>query len=412
MKQDEKSADEMFSRTAYSAPLIFPGNCTPPLENATLIIEDGQIVEVTTRSVPDAKQFSNCAIIPALINAHTHLEFSDFRQPFPAGENFPAWIRSVVSSRSQRSDSVQDTIRQGVAECESTGAAALGEICTHLNSESTNSDAECYSTSNLNITCFRELIGFNSQSISERLKDAKTFIEKFESQLSIGLSPHAPYSVHPQLFSSLIEFAVEKELPVAFHLAETKEELQLLKHQTGPFREMLEQFGIWDKDALDSGTRPLDYLKQMDSLKRGLIIHGNYLEEDELEFLSSNPNLFLVYCARTHAHFEHSRYPLEKIIDSGVSLALGTDSRASNPDLSLWKEMQFIAQQYPKLSREKLLELGTLQGAKALRIDSSLGTLEPGKAARFCLIEMQSESRKTAPFEALFTPNTHPVRFD
>jgi cytosine/adenosine deaminase-related metal-dependent hydrolase len=118
------------------------------------------------------------------------------------------------------------------------------------------------------------------------------------------------------------------------------------------------------------------------------VVHGNYLDDEEIEFLARQQRMAVVYCPRTHAWFDHARYPLEKLLAADAIVALGTDSRASSPDLSLLAEMRHVARTFPTLDRATILELGTLGGARALGLDSKIGTLEPGKRANLAAIAL------------------------
>ena len=132
------------------------------------------------------------------------------------------------------------------------------------------------------------------------------------------------------------------------HLAESPEELELLRHGGGPLRAFLEELGAWDATAIPPGTRPLDYLRLLASAHRALVVHGNYLDDEEIAFLGANAGrMSVVYCPRTHDWFAHRDYPLEKMLAAGATVALGTDGRGSSPDLSLLGEMRFAARRHP-----------------------------------------------------------------
>ena len=130
---------------------------------------------------------------------------------------------------------------------------------------------------------------------------------------SRGISPHAPYTVHPGLLKRLVALAVEKKLPVAMHLAESREELELLATGTGPFRDLLVDRSMWDTEAIPLGSTPLDYLRTLAEAPRALVIHGNNLSDEEIGFLAAHrERMSVVYCPRTHAYFGHDPYPLEQ----------------------------------------------------------------------------------------------------
>jgi cytosine/adenosine deaminase-related metal-dependent hydrolase len=224
--------------------------------------------------------------------------------------------------------------------------------------------------------------------------------EPIASAVERGLSPHAPYSVHPELFARLIDLAKAHSAPVAMHLAETRAELELLAQGRGEFVEMLTAFGVWRDGLIPRGSRPMDYLKRLAEVARALVVHGNYLDEDELEFVAIHPQMTVVYCPRTHAFFGHAPHPWRRLLDRGASVALGTDSRASNPDLSLWNELTFLREEFPDAAPRVLLELGTIRGARALGLDGEFGTIAPGKSARLATVALPNAM--SDPWNALF----------
>ena len=131
------------------------------------------------------------------------------------------------------------------------------------------------------------------------------------------------------------------------------------------------------------------------------MVHGNYLDDEEIEFLGrQRQRMAVVYCPRTHAWFGHERYPLEKMQAAGAVVALGTDSRASSPNLSLLDEMRYVARAFPAMSRAAILEMGTLHGARALGLDAVVGTLQPGKLANLVAVALPQD-RAAEPYELL-----------
>ncbi|GAB4138764.1 MAG: amidohydrolase family protein [Planctomycetaceae bacterium] len=381
---------------SLQARLVFPGD-RQPLENGVVEIESGRIVELHQIPRPTTVNLGNVAIIPGLINAHTHLEFSGLTEPVPFTPPFTNWIRSVVENRRQRSPSIAGSIQKGLREAALQGATTLGEIATM------EPPTEVF-TSEITprTTVFRELIGFQPEQIEQQLQIARNHLENAPDTLirvTHGLSPHAPYSVHPELFRHLVVLAKERNVPLAMHLAETREELEFLEAGTGPFVEMLQDFGIWQNEVIEPGTRILDYLKTLASLQCGLIIHGNYLDEEELRFLAKNPQLAVIYCPRTHAYFGHLPHPWLQLNALGGTVALGTDSRASNPNLSLWEELVFLHERYPHLGDWQLLRFGTIHGAVALGCHLETGSITPGKSADLAVVSLNSERGSASLFE-------------
>lgn len=374
------------------ARIVFPGDAAP-IECGTIVIESGRIVEVHTRPDSAAVDLGNVAVIPGLINVHTHLEFSDLAEPLSPPNPFLDWIRAVVTHRRARVEPTAAIIARGVRESIASGTTTLGEIATDDDVGSATAGAAT------KIVRFRELIGFAAGQIEPQLEIARRHLTSEPGDRVLhGISPHAPYSVHPELFRGLVRLAVEQRAPIAMHLAETLDEIEFLESGSGPFVELLKQFGIWEPEAVSPGTRPLEYLRELAKADSALAIHGNYLNDDELDFLAGNPHVALVYCPRTHAYFGHSRHPWRELNARGGLVAIGTDSRASNPDLSLWRELQFLHERNPDLGVAELIQYGTINGACALGIDNETGSLSPDKSADLAIISLDDDARSAELF--------------
>ncbi len=169
---------------------------------------------------------------------------------------------------------------------------------------------------------FCEALGLRPDQREGQLDRARAHLQKTSQKQGLlagsGLSPHAPYSVHGELLADLVRMAVEASAPVAMHLAETLDELELLATGRGAFVEFLERLGVWHPPAFPSAKRPLDYLRVLAKTPRALVVHGNYLADDELRLLATHPQMTLVYCPRTHAYFGHARpIPGERFKSTG-----------------------------------------------------------------------------------------------
>jgi cytosine/adenosine deaminase-related metal-dependent hydrolase len=396
-------------RRAFRARYLLPV-AGPPIEDGVLTVEGPRIVDAgraVAGDVQDVTDFGNAAIVPGLVNAHAHLEFSGLTGPL--GERdmpFAEWIRAVVAWRREGQRDVGAAVDRGLRESQAHGTTALGEITTAVWSADAPDVQACFESAALETVVFRELIGFSAASVPAKLADARAFASTLprSDRWRHGLSPHAPYSVHPELLRECVALARSEGLPLAMHLAETREELELLSSGRGPLRQLLEDLrGPWEEGVLARGSRPIDYLRQLAGAPRALVIHGNYLADDEMDFLAERAaTMSVVYCPRTHAYFGHDEYPLATMLKRDVRVALGTDGRASNPDLNLWEEMRFVAER-GQVAPAAVLELGTLAGATALGREGEIGSLEQGKLADFCVFSMPTE-RAHDPHELLLAP--------
>jgi cytosine/adenosine deaminase-related metal-dependent hydrolase len=394
------------SPVAYRARWVFPVD-RPPIANGIVSVVGGRIVSVgESTEAANVIDLGNAAILPALVNAHTHLEFSLFERPFgEPGESFANWLRKVVRWRREQ-PAVQGqerlALEHGLRECQAAGVGVLGEITTPLFADVwKDSHATTVSVQ------FLELLSLNPERVPALTDLAEQFTRNTEAA-SVGLSPHAPYTVHPELLSRAVHLSAERKLPLQMHLAESREELELLQSQTGELVELLQSLTAWYPQSLSKGLRPLDYLQTLAQAHRAVIAHGNFLQADEIAFVAQQRERMSVgYCPRTQAYFNHGPYPLAAMLAAGVRVAVGTDSRASNPDLSVWRELQFIREQHPQIDPSTILKMGTISGAEALGIATDFGTLTPGKVAALTAVNLPPDC--DPPYEALFAPLNHPA---
>ena len=350
----------------------------PPIAGGVVTVSDGLIVEVGRRPVVGSPlhDLGDVVLMPGLVNAHTHLEFSLLDTPLGRPDmSLPEWIQLVISSRQRSQRDPSAAVLAGMRESLRCGVTTLADIATC----STVVDRDSIAP---NLVCFQEAIGFSSARVDSVLEDVRCRLDNVAGHLAVGLSPHAPYSVHPRLLKRLVALATQQQLPVAMHLAESPEEGLLLSDGEGPFRELLEARSMWDADAIPPGSQTLDYLKILAPAPRTLVVHGNYLSSAEIGLVAEHrQRMYVVYCPRTHAYFGHPAYPLDELRAAGASVALGTDSRASNPDLNLLAEMRFVAKHHRNLSPTQIVRMGTLGGAEALGLDGVTGAITPGRRA-------------------------------
>jgi cytosine/adenosine deaminase-related metal-dependent hydrolase len=172
---------------------------------------------------------------------------------------------------------------------------------------------------------------------------------------------------------------------LTIHLAETREELELLEHHRGPFVSFLSEVGVWDADGLIKGIE--DLLQLSDGLAGVVFVHGNYLDRN----LAFPRTASVIYCPRTHAAFGHASYPLRDLLAKGVRVAIGTDSLASSPDLDVLAEARRVHQLYPDVPPATVLRMATLSGAEALCWHEETGSLTSGKSADLVVLQLPAE---------------------
>jgi aminodeoxyfutalosine deaminase len=411
---------------ALRARYVFPATSVP-IPDGVVTVEGERIVSVgpcdagvspasssaggtpAPQGSQDVRDLGNAAILPGLVNAHVHLDFSDLAAPLGRrGIPFVDWIRRVMEFRLETAGADRHPVSTGLQESLHVGVTSLGDIAPP------GWPTDEIAASPLGVTVFQELIAPTADRVAAAVELAKSHLNAVGTRrvpdphtacaeyFAPGLSPHAPYSVHPALLSAVIELSRENRIPIAMHLAESREELELLRDGGGPLRAFLEQLGAWDPAAIPRGARPLDCLRRLAAAHCALVIHGNYLDDEEIAFLAANRRrMAVVYCPRTHDWFAHDAYPLAKMLATGVTVALGTDGRGSSPDLSLLGEMRFVARRHPAVGLDEILKMGTIYGARALGQESAVGSLAPGKQADLTIVSLPDRDAAD-PHELLF----------
>jgi aminodeoxyfutalosine deaminase len=361
----------------------------PPLDRGVVTISDERILAVGPRGEQTADlDLGNAALLPGLVNAHTHLDLSGARGLVPPTPDFTAWLRGVIAYRRSRTpEQVHQDIRVGLAESLRHGTTLLGDVSAD------GSSWAALSAGPMRSLVYRELIGLSE----DRLEQTKSLLVDWKEHQATrtcrpGVSPHAPYSVH----TSLIDVASKSSLPFCIHLAETAEELELLAGHSGPFVEFLRELGAWNPSGLSASIESI--LARTRRAKNPVYVHCNYLSADTPSLSAGT----VVYCPRTHAAFGHPPHPFREFLARGIRVALGTDSLASNPDLDLLAEARFIHQRYPEFDPRLLLRMATLSGAEALGWRDETGSLAPGKSADLVV----------APLADVDSPDPHALVFE
>lgn len=377
----------------YAARWILPMT-SAIVENGCVEVAGAAIVAIHSErpSGVEVVELGDVALLPRLINAHTHLEFSALTEPVGnPRETFDQWIGEVVGYRrslaAEGADKLRAAIKTGLLETAASGVIAVGEITTNWGLESS------YSNPHVQVVSLREVINFSADEVSRITADVESYITKLQNLgMTVGVSPHSPYTVHWDQLISLCRISKEYKVPCVMHLAETKEEGELISKRSGVFRGMLEQFGMWEESAIPESVSYLDYVQALSNSWRALLVHGNYFGVEVHRFLGKVRNrLAVCFCPRTHAWFGHDRYPLSSMLEYDVRVCLGTDSRASNPDLSLIDELQFVAALYPELKVAKLLEMVTVNASFALGLDKKYGFLGEGASTKVLMVPVNPE---------------------
>ncbi|MBS1818701.1 MAG: amidohydrolase family protein [Acidobacteria bacterium] len=374
----------------YRAAWVLPV-AQPPIRDGWVEVQDGRITAVGggEPSPVSGEDLGQVALMPGLVNAHTHLELSYLRGQVPQATAFVDWIRHVVGARRQRPDpgspEIMDGLRAGIGEAVRSGTALVGDISNTLVTFDALADSP------LGGVVFYELLRFNApdpQGIvaeaCERLRALGT-----RGDVTASLAAHAPYSVAPALFASIRHAMDERPgVPYSVHLSESRDEVEFIATGHGEWRRFLEDVGAWDPAFTPPAVSPVAYLGAAGFLdSRLLAVHGVQMTRDDLARLAARETT-LVTCPRSNVYTGAGTPPVSAFFESGVRVAVGTDSLASTPDLNLFSELAALRAIAPGVPARRIIESGTINGAMALGLDASFGTLEAGKRARVLAVSI------------------------
>jgi cytosine/adenosine deaminase-related metal-dependent hydrolase len=376
----------------YHAAWVVPIN-EPPIRDGWVAVERGRVVARGRRTpASDATREVNLgrvAILPGLVNAHTHLELSYMRNLVPPAPTFIEWIRAVIVARRRRPDprapEIMEAIDRAIDEASAAGTAIVGDISNTMVTMAPLQRSE------LAAVVFYELLKFNAADPSQIVERARQEIDAAHptDRVRASLAAHAPYSVAPLLFRA-IQRAVAREpfSPCSVHLSESAEEVQFIRQGTGPCRDMLEEVGAWNSAWVAPGVTPVQYLDEAGFLTSNVVaVHGVQMDAADLLRLAAR-GVTLVTCPRSNRHTGAGVPPLEAFYEAGVRVAVGTDSLASAPDLNVFAELAAMRALAPSVPAAALLASATRDGAAALGFDAEYGTIEPGKLARLLAIDV------------------------
>jgi cytosine/adenosine deaminase-related metal-dependent hydrolase len=315
------------------------------------------------------------AILPGLVNAHTHLELSWMRGRVPRSSSMPAWAAGLMALRASVGSDPAPPIHEAIHEARAAGTSLVGDITNTL------AAYEPLARSELGGAVFRELLGFNAPDPEGRVTAARAQIESLPAspRLRASVAPHAPFSVSPALFRAIA--SASGGAPISVHLGESPEEIQFLRDGTGAWRELLGRIGAWDDHWQPPGCGPVEYLDALGLVGSHLLaVHGTHLTDPELRRLAGAGST-IVSCPRSNRWVGAGSPPIDRFYASGVRVAIGTDSLASVGDLNLFAELAEIRRLAPAVPAARLLESATWCGAAALGFGADYGTLEQGKRA-------------------------------
>lgn len=362
----------------------------PAIENGAIRVSGRQIsfvgpFEASGHPIgEEVVDLGDAIVLPGLVNAHCHLDYTDMAGQIPPARSFTDWIKAITTAKSGLiyADFARAWLH-GARMLERTGTTTVADI------ESVPELLpEVWEATPLRVHSFLEMTGVRSRRAPAVI--LRESVEKIQSlshpRSRAGLSPHAPYSTVPELLRLNAAAARESSWRMAIHVAESSLEYEMFCHGRG---EMFDWLQRNQRDMSDCGLgSPVAHLARHGCLGEHLLaIHVNYLAPGDAALLGRN-QVSVVHCPRSHSFFRHQSFPLEELVAHGVNVCLGTDSlatvakvRGQSMELNMFTEMRTFAGVQPSIPPETILAMATINGARALGLQGRAGELSTGALA-------------------------------
>ncbi len=377
-------AHQILLRAKYVLPVE-----SPPIEDGFVEVVDGRIAAVgrwNSLSPRNATDLGEAALLPGFVNAHTHLELTAYAGQIPPCRLWD-WLLHLIRLRKEPGLFAREQagVRVGAKLSLEAGVTTVGDISRlHL-------AWPVLKDSPLRKVCFAELLCFaeDPPRTLEELADAVR-TTRTDDRLFAGISPHAPYSVTGEQLRGCVEMARRNRLPLTIHVAETREERRYIESGDGFLYDLMATAGF--VAHCPPPRRPLfDHLGSSGLFGvPALLAHVNYVSDREMDCLAGSP-CSVAYCPRAHRFYGHEPHRYREMLARGINVCVGTDSLAANESLSVLDELRFLRREHTDLDPALLLEMGTIRGARALRLDSQVGSIATGKRADLVAVALAAD---------------------
>jgi cytosine/adenosine deaminase-related metal-dependent hydrolase len=392
---------------ALRARVILPVS-QPALEDGAIFVSRGRIAAVglwrdLRRKAPArVHDLGDAIVLPGLVNAHCHLDYTDMAGAIPPPKSFLDWIEAIIALKASwdYSDYAQSWLN-GAKQLLRSGCTTVADI-----EAVPELLPEVWTATPLRVFSFLELISVRRRQRPVALvRQAVRKIHELPIDRSrAALSPHALYTTNPELLKLARRTSHRSRWPLTMHVAESAVEFEMFRHGRGAMFHWLRKNG---RDMGDCGARsPVQQLAALKLLDpRFLAVHVNHLASGDADLLA-RACATVVHCPRSHAFFQHAPFPFTELHDAGVNLCLGTDSLASiakenrrKPELDLFAELRTFAAKQPGLAPEEFLDLVTRNPAAALGLRGKVGELT--RRAHADLLVLRSDAAPEAAAETI-----------
>lgn len=380
---------------------------TPHIENGAVLVQGDRIVEIGEAGALKAKHpeeevrdFGLAALLPGFIDTHTHLEYTVMRglvDDLP----YSQWKLQLLQKEERLTgEDWCDSALMGALEAARSGITTVADITKR------GCSVDAARQGGLRAVVYREVATIDAKRVGQVMAEAVEDIDRWrsetdESRVRIGIAPHSAYSCHPRLFSAVAEYAAGGT-PVSMHLAGSKEEYDFVKYGSSMLAtDVREEYDAQAPAWLPTGVSPVRYVLQwgLFDVPNVLAVHCTQVDDDDIDILAAH-DIAVAYCPRCNAKLAMGAAPVDKFLQAGLRVGLGTDSPAAANSMDPFEDMRVgVLIQRAMLGSDKwmttrqFIKLATLEAARALGIDDEVGSLEPGKQADVIAVDLSKSSQ-------------------
>ena len=371
----------------FKADHLFDGYNLHGNDKVLLTAADGTIDAIVNESeAGDNIETFEGILSPGLINCHCHLELSHMKGLIPQETGLVDFVFKVVTERHLSEETITAAIAEAETAMYNTGIVAVGDICNNLSTLPQKQQGK------LAYYNFIETSGWLPAVANDRFKRSFEFytafgkIQNSKFKIQNSLSPHAPYSVSPDLWELMRPYFNGKTITI--HNQETAFEDELFTQGTGDFARMYEMMKLDTSFFQPTGTSSLrSYLPKMDNAEQVMLVHNTFTTENDLLYAKTqHANLNWCLCINANLYIEKAVPPVDLLRRNDAHIVIGTDSLASNHELNILSELKTIHTHFPAVPLTELLQWATRNGAQALQLSDRLGSFETGKTPGIVLI--------------------------
>ena len=369
----------------FNVPLLITNDGAPITNASVSVAADGKIISISQTYADDAILL-NGVLVPGFVNAHCHLELSHLRNTIvPCVDGMTGFIRQLLSNRFLvQSEEQLEAMKRTDSEMWEQGIVAVGDISNFNHSIPVKANSKIY------YHTFIELLGLDLNKSEEIIEKGCLLVDEFKnsSTLKASITPHAPYSCPEKLLQQIFE-NVNKDAPLSIHMQESLDELQFCKDKSGPMFDFFKGIGISVDDFKAFGnTSPIQKLVPKFPLNKLQLVHNTFATVADIQLAEAvHQNIYWCLCVGANLFIDDVVPPVEVLYRNNCKITIGTDSLASNHQLSILEELKMIHTAFPNIPFEEMIKWSSCNGAEFLGVDEKFGKIKPGYKPGLVLLE-------------------------